>query len=116
MKYIIEIRPTKVPRTWQLINSFTYGEITVPRGFLFDGASVPVGLRWIFPHGGAKMAAALVHDYCYRTACVSRKEADKLFHDLMLENGVSKWRAKAMYAGVRSCGFVSWRNRRKEDD
>lgn len=113
MKYIVRVEPLDEPRHWKLLDDFNYREITVPSGFTFDGASIPLGLRWLFPHGGAKFAAACLHDYCYQTGIVDRITSDKYFLEVMLENGVNKWKAKAMYLGVRSGGWVTWNKYRR---
>ena len=110
MKYKIKITPGETPRTWVLLEGITIEGVRVPRNFTFDGASIPRGLRGMFPHGGAKMAGAHAHDWLYRNPWIegTREEADQVFYDAMISNGVSKWKAKAMYLGVRSGGWVTW--------
>ena len=74
--------------------------ITVPRGFVFDGASIPsFGWKATYtPFHPDVMAPALVHDYFYRdpeSHIFSRKEVDDLFYDMLRKNTVSKkhaWR------------------------
>ena len=104
MKLDIKVSPTEHTRHWVLLESITYEEITVPAGFIFDGASIPVGLRPIFPHGGAKFFASCIHDYAYKTGVVSKERADALFLQAMLENGVEEWKANTMYAAVKLFG------------
>ena len=101
--------PLTKPRHWVLLNSFEYKGKVVPKGFIFDGASIPTWLRWIFPHGGAKFAAACFHDWGYRLGKITRKEADDAFLDIMLANGVSAWRARTMYAAVRVFGKLHYK-------
>jgi hypothetical protein len=115
MKYTVEVKPTDKPREWVVTKGFSYGPHVIPIGFTFDGASIPIGLRWLFPHGGNKFAPACLHDYLYRTGVVSKEEADRLFLSAMLENGVKPWKAKSMYHAVRLCGGPAWRKRRRED-
>ena len=86
----------------------------VPAGFIFDGASIPIGLRWLFPFGGPKMFGACLHDYLYRHSIGIRKEADGIFLDAMIANKVSVEKAKWMYWGVRLFGWIAWlKNKRR---
>ena len=93
--------------------------VTVPKGFRCDGMSVPRCL-WslvspmIHP---ATIAAAILHDWLYRTTCHSftRKQADLLFYLLMLKCKFSRWRAAAAYLGVRLFGGGSWAKGKKRD-
>jgi len=41
--------------------------VKIPKGFEFDGSSVPRFLWWIFPSYGNFFFAALLHDYLYQT-------------------------------------------------
>ena len=61
------IPPTKWWRRakWELLNTYTsYNKnITVPAGFITDGASIPWFLRWRFSPTGRYFGAAIVHDF-----------------------------------------------------
>jgi hypothetical protein len=79
--------------------------VTVPAGFETDFASVP---RLPFVYlltGGTARKAAVVHDFLYHKSGVSRDDADAVFLEAMEVSGVSEWRAKLMYAGVRAFGW-----------
>lgn len=86
----------------------------VPEGQATDLASTPRILWPWFPPFGSYSRAAVLHDYFYRTATVSRKEADKLFHEAMLSCGTSRWRARVMYLSVRWFGGFAYTKRQKE--
>ncbi len=79
--------------------------ITVPSSFQTDGMSVPAPLRIMFfkrtrkPH-----SPSIVHDYCYRTREVPRKEADMLFRELLKWDGMDVIRRNAAYYAVRAFG------------
>lgn len=86
--------------------------LTIPTGFVTDFASVPRFLWWwIAPHTNV-MPASVLHDYFYVTHPMAdvmnmteeRHFADKLFHLILLESGVSKFQAGAMYKAVRWFG------------
>lgn len=109
MEYNVKVMPLEEPRNWKILEDIIFEGVLVPRGFHVDGASIPVGLRWLFPHGGRKFFAACIHDWLYRTGGSTRKEADGMFLRAMLENGVGKVRANTMYIAVRVFGSSSWK-------
>lgn len=89
--------------------------VIVPWGFLSDGASVPRAFwRLVFPKGDEKaLRAAFVHDFLYRRHPEgwTRAEADQLFYELLLKDGVPQWRAWLAYQGVRLFGGLAWKTR-----
>lgn len=80
-------------------------DITVYKGFVWDGASIPHNL---WDEIGCPLDYAiesLVHDALYRTNLLDRKTADKIFHALLSRrDDVGAVVAKIMYLGVRACG------------
>lgn len=88
---------------------------TVPKGFIWDGASIPrIAWRVIgHPFMQEFRAPTLLHDMLYDTALLSRKDADLAMKELLIANGVSKARASAMYAAVRTGGLVPWNKHRR---
>lgn len=50
---------------WKLLESYTSnnGKVTVPAGFVTDGASIPFVFRWLFSPTGKYFGAAIIHDY-----------------------------------------------------
>lgn len=92
--------------------SFTVesGTFVVKKGFHSDGASVPDFAWGIIPPFGKHLLAAVLHDKLYRTTAydLTKKQADQIFHELMLQNGVSEQRAYLMYLAVRWFGNDSW--------
>lgn len=96
-----------------LLEPLRWGELTVPAGFESDGASVPRFFwRVVFPPGDADaLRAAILHDYIYREHPEgwTRGEADRLFRDVLIADGVPGWRARLAYYAVRIFGWRSWR-------
>ena len=92
-----------------------YIEIHVRRGFITDFASVPRIFRIIIPKLGKWNKPAVIHDAIYQDVVAehrfSRKEADIIFRDSMLDLGVSSWRVSVMFRGVRILGHFAWRKR-----
>ena len=79
---------------YKLIEGFQYYRtdnpkdiLTVPVGFLTNGASIPRLFWSIVPPTGTKknrvFQPAILHDYLYETGEVSRKDADKIFLEAM---------------------------------
>jgi hypothetical protein len=87
----------------------------VPQGFKSDGASVPRFFwRLVFPKGDEKaIRAGFAHDWIYRNHPEgwTKAEADLMFYDLLLEDGVEKWRAWIAYQGVKWFGHLAWKTR-----
>lgn len=87
----------------------------VPHGFKSDGASVPrIFWRSVFPPGDTKaMRAAMAHDYIYRNHPEgwTKAEADEMFYDILVADGVGKFRAWKAYKGVDWFGGYAWRTR-----
>jgi len=83
---------------------------SIPKGFIFDGASIPVYARAISysPFHPDVMASAIVHDYLYVYCPVDKKTADRVFYDRLLLNGVKKHKAKMMYQAVKMFGKGSF--------
>lgn len=103
-------------RRFRLVRNFSVvlqdgRTITVPRGFETDFASVPRLFWRLLPSSGEYNEAAVVHDFLYRcmTYTYTRKEADKVFLELMKRSGVSVIKRRLMYAGVRMGGWTAWR-------
>lgn len=104
---------------WELLQplpfwSRRYGQlITADTGFVMDYASVP-RIPFVFAAlGNAGHLAATIHDEIYKNGhgVWTRAQADRIFLDALLETE-SRWRAYAMYAGVRAGGWRAWRKHR----
>ncbi len=116
-------------RTWQITKDFHFSidgeEYVIPKGFVFDGASIPKFLHtWLSPVGVLLMGG-LVHDYAYKhtvllkkgkinvSHVMTQKKADQTFRDINIEvNGFRLLNNLAYYA-LRLGGFVAWKGHRK---
>ena len=105
-------------RRFRLAHYFRYvsslGTITVPCGFLTDGASVPRIFWNIFDPFGPYFPAALVHDYLYSLSSnghftCDRKTADLLFKEAMFNCGVGWAMRETIYHAVRIGGWTSFK-------
>lgn len=84
--------------------------IVVPADFQFDGASVPSpGWQLIYsPFHPDVILPSLIHDWLYANHQVEREQADEIFHDLLILNGVPNIKAKAMWGAVHHFAGVYW--------
>lgn len=51
--------------------------ILIPKGYVWDLASVPRFLWWLFPPDSDSELAFLIHDYLYENRIINRNFADK---------------------------------------
>jgi len=82
--------------------------ITIPKGTVTDGASVPWMLRWLFPQMGKYSKASLAHDYLYDNRIGSRADADWDFYLWMRQDGVPQWKAVLFTLAVVIGGKRWW--------
>ncbi len=83
--------------------------ITVPKGFVFDGASVPWFFTRLFPKSNPQyIYAACLHDYLleYMQHKYPRSTVDEIFRRAMRFLGVPKWQMTCMYLAVCLYGLV----------
>lgn len=96
--------------------------IVVPRGFVSDLASVPWLFWRVFPRFGPWNAAAIVHDWLYQVGRIggreiTQREADEIFLAIMRANPeCPRWKARAMYIGVRLGAFGVWQGYRRKGE
>lgn len=106
--------------------------VTVEVGFITNFASIPGICRSVFPVNGLHRLPAVAHDYLYSNggtihvlAALSskgtitplsepakvfytRQDADHLFYDFMLSEGVNYTKARLMFSAVRWFGQQNW--------
>ena len=119
-------------RNWELTQDWKYNldgtDYVIPKGFTFDGASIPKFLRTFFSPVGVLLIGGLVHDYMYKyTHCkpvsakgallvVDQKRADQIFRDInIVVNGFYTMNYLA-YWSLRIGSFVAWNGHRKRDN
>lgn len=96
-------------------------KIKVPKGFIYDRASIPRILWLLISPDDLGNVAPLLHDYLYRSGgklpndhvdpyrTYDRLEADDLFLEAMTKCGVDKWRREAAYQAVRLASEFAWK-------
>lgn len=91
----------------------TKGIITVPIGFLTDGASIPRVFWSILAPYGEYFAAAIIHDFLYSlddNTQFTRKEADLILKEGMYNLGVSWIKRGLIYRAVQVFGGSSYKS------
>jgi len=88
-------------------------EITVPRYYTWDGASIPRWVWWIIgkPLDPRFALASLVHDWICEHAETrpQRVFGDAIFLWLLRDAGVAPWRHYAMFLAVTAYRRLVWR-------
>lgn len=102
---------------FQLIFEYIYKTksylILVPAGFITDFASIPKIFHSLILPYGKHTAASVIHDWLYSEKCYykfTRLEADRMFLEIMHENGVNFFQAYLMYIAVRIFGNKYFKN------
>lgn len=85
------------------------GKIIVPKGFLSDGASIPRFL-WLWLDGTDPdiLFASYCHDLLYTLQQFTKDQCDRTIRELMIKSGAPRWKANAVYAGLRLGGAKAW--------
>ena len=86
-------------------------KFTIPKGFETDLASIP-RVIWplMSPAHSALIRPSIVHDWFYRKTCdFNRKQIDLIFYHMLINDGISKVNANAMYYAVRSFGWKAYK-------
>jgi len=122
-------------RQWELIEDWHYQcphneiRIVVPKGFTFDGVSIPRPLHWFLSPTGVLFIPGLVHDFAYRYDYLwaldeknkiyqykkdaGRHHWDNMFHilgvDLSGMHGLNKFARIILFV----FGGISWKKNRK---
>ena len=93
-----------------VVESLGYN-ITVKKGFDFDGASIPKWLWSIYgsPLNGDYVVASLIHDGLYASQKVSKSVSDKIFLDVMKQSNVGYIKRTSMYLAVTMFGGKDWK-------
>lgn len=97
----------------------TYGEITVPAGFVTDFDSVPRLPLAYWLAKGRTILGAVVHDWLYSAQAIAgiridRRLADRVFLEAMEDEGVGRLARRTIWAGVRAGGWRRWGQARRE--
>lgn len=76
----------------------------IPAGFETDLASIPQIIQNLLSPTGPWARASVLHDWLYDRRILPREECDDLFYEAMIDDGVEKGLAKALYFAVKAFG------------
>lgn len=120
-------------RKWRVIEDYYFtlpddAKVVIPKGFEFDGASVPKPLRSLLSPTGCLFIAGLFHDYGYRydkligvttggqfyvyMPTAGKMYWDNLFRKISNQTNGLKHINKAAYVMLALFGFWSWNKHR----
>ena len=118
-------------RHWEISKDFTFElhgtKYVIPKGFKFDGASVPKFLATFLSPVGVLLLGGLIHDYAYKYAALkpalqkssllslNQKEADKIFRDINIEINGFYFLNYLAYWTLRLGGWFAWNSHRKRN-
>ena len=85
--------------------------IKVPKGFVCDGATIPKFLWLVIGHPmDAYAQAAFLHDYICKHLRdkYNRKQGEQIMLEAMKVLGISLWKRRIIYRGLRLFGWYCW--------
>ena len=115
-------------RHWEVVKDFNYSlkgqNFIIPKGFKFDGASVPKFLAQFLSPVGVLLIGGLIHDYGYKYETLllknkktigikTQKWMDETFRDINIEVNGFYFLNYLAYWALRLGGFVAWNKHRK---
>ena len=105
-------RRWKTNKCWKFkINKIKY---KIPKGFIFDFATVPRILWSLFPPAtGNYRKPALIHDWMYINSHKTKQFADKIFLQNLKTYNVGFLKRTIMYVGVRIFGNGNYNRGKK---
>jgi len=123
-----------ITRQWILVEDFyiripgSFKKIFIPKGFIFDGVSIPRIFWTILNPIGILFLGAIPHDFGYKYEGLfykannifyfkkhTRKELDQIFYKINEENNKLKLITKISLYILRLFGWIAWNNHRKEN-
>lgn len=110
------LRPLWPSRKFRMLephrrHTATLGWVEGREGAVINGNSRPWWLGWNMPLFGRAGSAVIIHDCGYdgnlkteKAESPTRKQVDQAFYELLLQDGVPRWKAGPMYLAVRIFG------------
>ena len=118
-------------RKWEICNDWNFTldstKYVIPKGFVFDGASVPKYFRSYLSPMGVLLIGGLCHDFLYKhevlllagkkkaTSKKNQKWMDKTFRDINIDQNGFKVINYGAYYALRLGGWLAWRKHRKNN-
>ncbi len=101
-------------RQWEIMEDWLFmlpnGEtIVIPKGFIFDGASIPRPFWFLLPPTGLLLIPGLIHDFAYRYNylwLVNEKDGQKFYSKYEVNSGQKYWDMLFRQISVNVNGMV----------
>jgi hypothetical protein len=103
------------PISWtpSFVKTSKMAEVTVPKGFVTDLASIPVLFySWLRPDGNYAYAA-IIHDYLYWEQSRPKEQADEILKSAMEDLNVDHSKVVAIYTAVSLGGRQAWNENKR---
>lgn len=114
---MLNVKMTDVEK-WEVLEDFTpplFPDITIPKGYTFDGASIPRVLTPFINNADyGVLDSAVVHDWLYGTKGrfnnieLTRKQVDNIFLRHLIHYKIPMFTAYVSYWAVRMAGKQYW--------
>lgn len=91
----------------KIVFKINHEDFIIPANFETDLASIPK-IAWpiLAPSHSSLIRPAIIHDWLYRKTCdFTRFQTDLIFYHMLVNDGVSKFKASIMFYAVRWFGW-----------
>ena len=121
-------------RKWKVLENYVFyvecidRRCFIPRGFVFDGATVPRIFQWLYSPVGILLIPSLFHDFAYEYGYLliktddgepeeyghelDRADFDKIFYNITVQMYDQRIYAWIAYIFTRFFGFASYKGTR----
>ena len=99
------IRQWEIIEDWEFKLPFDDTKIVIPKGFVFDGVSLPRPLHWFLSPTGVLFIPGLVHDFAYRYDYLWAVDENGEFYQYKKDSGRSHWDSLFRCLGVSLNGM-----------
>ncbi len=115
----LHLAPYDDGKQWVLLKDFSYElyyigsgvTVCVPADSVTDLASTPRPIWSVFPPWERYGKAAIVHDYLYNQGHYSRKDADKIMREIMINSNVDMLTRWLIYTALRLFGWLFFKSK-----
>ena len=128
--WLFSFRKWEILEDWYLSVDWADVYYLIPKGFVFDGASIPRILWMVFSPVGILFIPGLLHDFVYRYGVIlvlpkkegipvpleyTRSESDAFFKKIAIMVNGFKYLNWLPYMALVFCGWPTWHSHRKNN-